>query len=89
MLSALTMSGMSSRPPAGSRPGWSEGACAAALAGRFAVNDVIVGDGKWNALLLDDLFDTGASMEAVCNALRSYRKIDKVYAAAITQGRSS
>lgn len=56
----------------------------AALQGRFALNDVIGNDGKWNALLLDDLFDTGASMEAVCAVLRTCPKIDKVYAAAIT-----
>lgn len=58
----------------------------AALAGRFAINNGISNEGKWNALLLDDLFDTGASMEAVCSALRTYPKIDKVYVAAITCG---
>ncbi|MBI5130387.1 MAG: ComF family protein [Rhodopseudomonas palustris] len=62
---------------------------AAALVGRFTVKDVIGGDGKWNALLLDDLFDTGASMEAVCDALRTYPKIGGIYVGAITQGRNS
>ncbi|MGO3929538.1 ComF family protein [Rhodopseudomonas pseudopalustris] len=62
---------------------------AAALAGRFTVNDVIPAEGKWNVLLLDDLFNTGASMEAVCAALRTYPKIGKIYAGAITQGRNS
>lgn len=57
---------------------------AAALQGRFAVNNTIGDEGKWNALLLDDLYDSGASMEAVCAALRTYPKIDKIYAAAIT-----
>ncbi len=56
----------------------------AALQGRFTINNVIGGDGQWNALLLDDLFDTGASMEAGCAALRSSPKIGKIYAAAIT-----
>jgi predicted amidophosphoribosyltransferase len=56
----------------------------AALQGRFTINNGISNEGKWNALLLDDLFDTGASMEAVCAALRTYPKIDKIYAAAIT-----
>jgi predicted amidophosphoribosyltransferase len=56
----------------------------AALAGRFTINSIITNEGKWNALVLDDLFDTGASMEAVGAALRTYPKIDKVYAAAIT-----
>ena len=56
----------------------------AALAGRFTINDAITNDGHWNALLLDDLFDTGATMDAVCKALRTYKKINQIYAAAIT-----
>ncbi|MFT4275918.1 MAG: ComF family protein [Rhodopseudomonas sp.] len=58
---------------------------AAALAGCFAVKDAIGGNGPWNALLLDDLFDTGASMEAACTALRAYPKIGRIYAATITK----
>ena len=57
---------------------------ATALAGRFALNEAIENEGRWNALLLDDLFDTGASMEAACAVLRTYRKIAKIYAAALT-----
>jgi predicted amidophosphoribosyltransferase len=56
----------------------------AALAGIFAVKDVIANSGRWNALLFDDLFDTGASMEAVTALLRTYPKIGKVYTAALT-----
>lgn len=56
----------------------------AALAGRIKINDVIQADGSWNALLLDDLFDTGATIDAVCRALRGYRKINQIYAATIT-----
>ena len=56
----------------------------AALAGRITVNESISNEGCWNALLLDDLFDTGATMDAVCRALRTYRKINHIYAAAIT-----
>ena len=56
-----------------------------ALAGLFTINrDSIGNEGSWNALLLDDLFDTGATMEAVCKALKAYKKINRVYAAAIT-----
>jgi predicted amidophosphoribosyltransferase len=57
---------------------------AAELAGRFSINDGIGGEGSWNALLLDDLFDSGASMEAATNALRLYPKIKGVYVAALT-----
>ena len=56
----------------------------AELAGRFSINDAIAGNGKSNALLLDDLFDTGASMQAATSALRSYAKIGGVYVAALT-----
>jgi predicted amidophosphoribosyltransferase len=55
-----------------------------ALEGRFSINKCITNEGRWNALLLDDLFDTGATMDAVCQALRTYRKINQIYAAAIT-----
>lgn len=56
----------------------------AALEGRFTINSEITNDGCWNALMLDDLFDTGATMEAVCAALRTYPKIKKVFAATVT-----
>ena len=56
----------------------------AALQGRFSINPSIAAEGCWNALLLDDLFDTGATMDAVCKTLRTYRKIKGVYAASIT-----
>lgn len=56
----------------------------AALTGRFAINPCITNDGHWNVLLVDDLFDTGASMEAATAKLREYSKINKVFVAALT-----
>jgi len=56
----------------------------AALEGRFSINPSITNEGCWNALLLDDLFDTGATMDAVCKSLRTYKKINHVYAVSIT-----
>lgn len=56
----------------------------AALEGRFSINPSITNNGRWNVLLLDDLFDTGATMDAVCKVLRTYHKINHIYAAAVT-----
>jgi predicted amidophosphoribosyltransferase len=56
----------------------------AALAGRFSISNEIGNEGTWNVLIVDDLFDTGASMDAACTALKTYSKIGRVYVAAIT-----
>jgi predicted amidophosphoribosyltransferase len=56
----------------------------AALNGSFSINDEITNEGKWNVLLIDDLFHTGASAEAACTALASYRKIERIYFGALT-----
>lgn len=57
---------------------------AAVLAGQFSIMDAIPGAARHNILLLDDLFHTGASMEAACAALRTYPKVGRIYAAAVT-----
>jgi predicted amidophosphoribosyltransferase len=56
----------------------------AALKDAFTVEEVITNDGHWNALLLDDLFGTGASMEGATDALKRYNKVGGVYLAALT-----
>jgi len=55
-----------------------------AIGNGFSVEDRIDGQGPWNVLLIDDLFDTGASMEAACRALRGYKKVSLIYVAALT-----
>lgn len=54
-----------------------------ALKGKISLNDTIK-DGCQNVLVIDDLFDSGATMNAVCNKLRAYSKIRKIYVVAIT-----
>ncbi|QDL35837.1 ComF family protein [Serratia liquefaciens] len=56
----------------------------AAIGDSFSVSPIITNEGCWNVLVIDDLYHTGASMEAACAALRGYNKIDKIYVAALT-----
>jgi len=56
----------------------------ATIAGSFSIHNQIVKEGAWNVLLLDDLFHTGATMEAACASLRTYPKVKNVYVAALT-----
>jgi predicted amidophosphoribosyltransferase len=55
-----------------------------AIGSSFSVNDEISDNGRWNVLVVDDLFHIGASMETACKALRTYRKVGKIYVAALT-----
>lgn len=55
-----------------------------AIGDGFSVNDEIEGNGPWNVLVVDDLFDTGASMEAACTLLRAYPKVRRIYVVALT-----
>ncbi|MHA6893593.1 ComF family protein [Ralstonia pseudosolanacearum] len=56
----------------------------AALADSFTLHEGIANEGCWNALLIDDLYHTGASLEAACAALRGYTKIGQIFVAAVT-----
>ncbi|WP_412023241.1 ComF family protein [Burkholderia cepacia] len=56
-----------------------------ALQGRIYYKDRIAGEDSWNVLLLDDLYDTGATAEVACDVLRTYEKIDGIYVAALTR----
>lgn len=58
---------------------------AEALQGCFAINDAALNDGRWHVLLIDDLYDTGASLEAVCEVVRQSAKIWAVSVVTLTR----
>ena len=55
-----------------------------AIGDSFSVSPVISNEGRLNVLVIDDLYHTGASMEAACATLRCYNKINNIYVAALT-----
>jgi predicted amidophosphoribosyltransferase len=57
----------------------------AALCAAFTVHDAVAGNGPFDVLLVDDLFDTGSSLEAATITLRKYQKIRNVYVATVTR----
>lgn len=55
-----------------------------AIGDSLYINGQITNEGKWNCLLIDDLFHTGASMEKACTMLKTYPKVGNIYVAALT-----
>lgn len=55
-----------------------------ALVGAISLNYCITNEGKWNALLIDDLYHSGASIDAAVDVLRTYEKIGKIFVATLT-----
>lgn len=55
-----------------------------ALIGTISLNPIINNHGKWNALLIDDLYHSGASIDAACEVLRTYEKIGDIFVATLT-----
>lgn len=50
----------------------------------FSINDTL-NEGKHDILIIDDLFDTGSSLEAATHVLRNYKNIGKIYVATATR----
>lgn len=57
-----------------------------ALINAFTVYDVLP-DGQYDVLIIDDLFDTGSSLEAATTVLRGYNKIRNIYVITVTRKR--
>ncbi len=55
-----------------------------ALCSAFVVNDVLA-DGKHDVLVVDDLYDTGSSLEAATIMLRKYEKTQNIFVATLTR----
>ena len=56
------------------------------LMGAFTVYDVLP-SGLYDILIVDDLFDSGSSLEAATKVLKGYSKIRNVYVATVTRKR--
>jgi predicted amidophosphoribosyltransferase len=51
----------------------------------FSVKDAIQGDGPWDALIIDDVYSTGSSLNAAAMRLKTYHKIRNIYVAAFSR----
>lgn len=49
--------------------------------------DDVLGDGLYDVLVVDDLYDTGASLEAATIVLQKYEKIRNIYVVTVTRKR--
>lgn len=55
-----------------------------AIGNSFSLDRIIKNEGQWNVLIVDDLFHTGASMEAAYDQLQAYEKVNNIYVATLT-----
>ncbi len=51
----------------------------------FYINDAIPNDGKWDVLIIDDLYSSGSSLSAATQTMKTYSKIKNIYVAAFSR----
>lgn len=56
-----------------------------ALKGAFDINKGISNEGCWDVLLIDDLYDTGASLNSAVRILKTYSKFKNIYVGVFTR----
>ena len=56
-----------------------------ALMGCFQINGSIINDGKWDVLIIDDMYSSGASLSAATMTMSSYDKANNIYVAVFTK----
>ncbi len=55
------------------------------LRNKITVDNSVLNDGKWDVLVVDDLYDSGATLETICSSLRGSPKINRIYVIAMTR----
>lgn len=58
-----------------------------ALKGALSINDEITNDGKWDFLIIDDLYSSGASLGVATDILKTYNKVNNIYVGAFSRTR--
>lgn len=53
----------------------------------FSINDEISNNGKWDALIIDDLYSSGASLGVATDILKTYNKVNDIYVGAFSRTR--
>ena len=55
----------------------------------LSIDNGIGNEGCWDVLLIDDLYDSGASLNAAAQALKRYSKVNNIYVATFTRTKKS
>ena len=55
----------------------------------FSINDGISNDGRWDTLIIDDLYSSGSTLKAATMTLKTYSKVKNIYVGVFTRTKSS